>query len=237
MSPIHLWGGNIWSTSFDLVIFSEGSVFKKTIDPSGFSTWSRITLEEGSQRLIWHYCDEHPVKGSECANIHSIWWNYEAIKRESKNMPQHHIFYFFIGPEDDCRAWSCQHEYSPKNGVSTGRLSGSSSVWTMCYLEDSHKLTTLYRGSIPLSELTINEDGSWSDDEEMRYDPYDEYPERVYSKKEFVDNYGSTLEWDMMSPEKLLRRQMIGNTISQNKQFLSHENINHLLDKYIETFM
>jgi len=234
MSSIHFWGGEIASTSFDLVIFSRGSAFKKTIDPSGFSAWSKITLRDGIP--YWHYCNDPPVKGSECANIHSIWWNYEQIKGESQNMSQYHIFYFFIGPEEDCRAWSCQHEYSPVTGASTGRLSGSSSEWTMCYLADSPKLTTLYRASIPLAELTIN-GGGWSDYEEMRYDPYEECPGRVYSKKEFVDNYGSTLEWDMMSPGKILRRQMIGNTIVQNRSFLSPENINHLLDKYIETFM
>ena len=235
MSPIYMWGGDIGNTSFNLVIFSEGSVFKKTIDPSGFSAWSKITIKEGIP--YWHYCDERPVKGSECANIHSIWWNYESIKTESENMPQHHILHFFVGPEEDCRAWSCQHEYSPETGVSTGRLSGSSSEWTMCYLGDSHKLTTLYKGSIPLSELTIKDVGRWSANEEMRCDPYDVLSETTYSKKDFVDYYGSTLEWDMYDPVKVLRRQMIGTTIAMNTHILSHKNINHLMDKYIETFM
>ena len=234
MSSINTWKGDPRGTSFNLVIFSEGTIFKKTIGPDGKSAWAKIVFEEGA--LNWSYCDwcPGPSPGSECANIHSLWWNLVPIKGEPTNRGQEgsHSLCFFIGPEEDCWAWSCQYNDSDSTCM------WSTPNWSPCYLEDNPELCDLYRGSRPLTELsTLQSVVNCSDNEEKRCDPYDNSKERVYSKKDFVYHYGSTLEWDMMSPEKVLRRQMIGDTIAMNNSFLSHKNVNHLLDKYLETFL
>jgi len=210
------------------VIFSKSKVFKKTVGSGGKSTWAKIVLEEGT--LNWSYCEEWPEMGSECANIHSLWWNIAPIKWGPTNCDREktHGFCFFVGPEENCWAWSCQYNDSDSTCM------WSSPNWSPCYLEDNPELCDLYRGSVPLTELCILHD--WSDNEEKRYDPYD-HEGGHYSKKEFLNYYGSTLEWDMVSPEKVLRRQMIGEVIATNNRFLSHKSVNHLLDKYIETFL
>ena len=233
MSSINKWKGNLWSTSFNLVIFSEGTIFKKTIAPDGKSSWAKITLEDGT--LNWVYCDwcPGPSPGSECANIHSLWWSLVPIKGEPTNRGQEgsHSLCFFVGPEEDCGAWSCQYNDSDSTCM------WSTPNWSPCYLEDNPELCDLYRGSVPLTELgTLQRVDNCSDNEEKRYDPYD-HEGGHYSKKEFLNYYGSTLEWDMMNPEKVLRRQMIGDVIATNNRFLSHKSVNHLLDKYLETFL
>jgi hypothetical protein len=233
MSSPNQWKGNLWSTSFNLVIFSEGEIFKKTIGPDGKSAWAKIVFEEGA--LNWSYCDwcPGPSLGSECANIHSLWWNIVPIKGEPTNRGQEgsHSLCFFVGPEEDCWAWSCQYKDSNSTCM------WSTPNWSPCYLEDNPELCNLYRGSVPLTELgTLQRVDNCSDNEEKRYDPYD-HEGGHYSKKEFLNYYGSTLEWDMVSPEKVLRRQMIGEVIATNNRFLSHKSVNHLLDKYLETFL
>lgn len=77
------------------------------------------------------------------------------------------------------------------------------------------------------------EDPNYDDWCEKREDPFDF---RWYTKKEFMEYYGSLIHWSMMDPSKVLKRQMIGTTISQNQHLLNYKSVNHLIDKYIGTF-
>ena len=78
------------------------------------------------------------------------------------------------------------------------------------------------------------EEGEEEEGEGKRPDPFDlDY----YSKREFENYYGSTLEWDFMSPEKNFKRSVIGKWILENGSYMRIESVNYLLDKMIETFM
>jgi hypothetical protein len=294
---MYSWGGKIETTSFDMVIFDRGTIFKKTIGPGGISGWSKLV--GSAKKFHWEYCLESPrnpatsdtlsLRPAECANIHSIWCHRAAapvdisrhrdcppkapaLKEESGNTRE--WIYFFIGSVDQLWTWDCIFD---GDKMKKGSSQYWEDPWTTTTARPSDRvnmLKELYHSSTPLSEMTIYNstpevdwsvhreraenfcndisyssdetpaedwtseeyrtfEGDWSS-EEYRTDPFDL---QMYSKQEFMNHYGSTLEWDVMSPEKNLVRQMIGNMISVNYHILSNENVNHLLDKIIETFM
>ena len=70
--------------------------------------------------------------------------------------------------------------------------------------------------------------------EELREDPFDG---DLYTKKEFLDYYGTTLQWDFMSEEKTFKRGILGKWILENGSYMRPESTNYLLDKMIETFL
>ena len=69
---------------------------------------------------------------------------------------------------------------------------------------------------------------------EVREDPFDG---NLYTEKEFVDYYGTTLQWDFMSEEKTFKRGVLGKWILDNGSYMHPEATNYLLDKMIETFL
>ena len=71
-------------------------------------------------------------------------------------------------------------------------------------------------------------------EEELREDPFDG---GLYTKEEFVDYYGTTLQWDFMSEEKTFKRGILGKWILENGDYMRPEATNYLLDKMIETFI
>ena len=70
-------------------------------------------------------------------------------------------------------------------------------------------------------------------EEEVREDPFDG---GLYTKEEFVDYYGTTLQWDFMTEEKTFKRGILGKWILENGEYMRPEATNYLLDKMIETF-
>jgi hypothetical protein len=68
----------------------------------------------------------------------------------------------------------------------------------------------------------------------VREDPFDG---NLYTKKEFVDYYGTTLQWDFMSEEKTFKRAILGKWILENGSYMRPDATNYLLDKMIETFL
>ena len=82
------------------------------------------------------------------------------------------------------------------------------------------------------SSYTVVDD--YCEGDEYRNDPF---TGEWYTKDEFIDYYGNTCFWDMLSPEKEAKRFMIETTIVRNREYLSDDNVNHLLNKMIETFM
>tara|TARA_Y100000817_G_scaffold86456_1_gene67134 strand:- start:945 stop:2285 length:1341 start_codon:yes stop_codon:yes gene_type:complete len=71
-------------------------------------------------------------------------------------------------------------------------------------------------------------------DYEYRRDPFSG---EWYTKPEFVDYYGDSSLWHMLSPEKEAERFMIETILVRNRPLLSDKNVNHLLNKMIKTFM
>jgi hypothetical protein len=69
---------------------------------------------------------------------------------------------------------------------------------------------------------------------EHRFDPT---ADDWFTKEEFVDYYGDDTMWDMCSSQKNSRRWMIDCYIERSYEFLSSKQINHLLDKIVETFV
>tara|TARA_B100000214_G_C23815052_1_gene556880 strand:- start:360 stop:758 length:399 start_codon:yes stop_codon:yes gene_type:complete len=69
---------------------------------------------------------------------------------------------------------------------------------------------------------------------EYRNDPWNH---NLYTKEEFFEYYGRYLEWDFQHPEKILKRKKINDMIYRYRNTLKKENINHLIDMLIETFM
>lgn len=96
-----------------------------------------------------------------------------------------------------------------------------------------------FHNTFNLSELQCDQSATIFDHKsskiEKRQDPYNE--SSFYTKKQFVEYYGSTLEWDFMSPEKIFKRNIIGLWIVDNSKHLPYQSVNHLIDKMIETFL
>lgn len=69
---------------------------------------------------------------------------------------------------------------------------------------------------------------------EVREDPFDG---NYYTKQEFLDYYGTTIQWDFVSEEKLFKRSILGQWIIHNGSYMRPESVNYLLDKMIETFL
>ena len=69
---------------------------------------------------------------------------------------------------------------------------------------------------------------------EYRYDPT---ADDWFTKDDFVEYYGDDTMWNMCSSEKNSRRWMIECFIDRFQDVLSSREINHLLDKIVETFV
>ena len=69
---------------------------------------------------------------------------------------------------------------------------------------------------------------------EYRYDPTSE---DWFTKDEFVNYYGDDTMWTICSSQKNSYRWMIECFIEHSHEFLSSNEINHLLDKFVETFV
>tara|TARA_Y100000590_G_scaffold449180_2_gene586903 strand:- start:1209 stop:2069 length:861 start_codon:yes stop_codon:yes gene_type:complete len=70
--------------------------------------------------------------------------------------------------------------------------------------------------------------------EKKRQDPFDK--NLYFTKKEFKDYYGSTIQWNFMKPENVFKREIIGKWIDDNEGYMRVESINHLLDELFKTF-
>lgn len=77
-------------------------------------------------------------------------------------------------------------------------------------------------------------DEDYDDWVERRFDPFDG---GFYTKKEFYYCYGDNFFWNMMASNKWAERFMLETILMRNRPLLSDANVNHLLDKMVETFM
>ena len=77
-------------------------------------------------------------------------------------------------------------------------------------------------------------DEDYDDWVERRFDPFDG---GFYTKKEFYYCYGDNFFWDMMASNKWAERFMLETILMRNRPLLSDVNVNHIIDKMVETFM
>jgi hypothetical protein len=90
------------------------------------------------------------------------------------------------------------------------------------------------------SEYSSEYSEDWTYDQD--YDDWEEYRRDPFcggwfTKDDFVDYYGDSSLWHMLSPEKEAERFMIETIIVRNRSLLSDKNVNHLLTKMLKTFM
>ena len=147
----------------------------------------------------------------------------------------------------------CMHLFSNKKDDSdniyywwfTKRLHNTSTEFNILSLKNlSNIMKQKYDSSINLCNISyinpINYDYILTNYEndlvsvlETRVDPFDH---NYYTEEEFIEYYGSTLQWNFQSPEKILKREYISSILRYEYDFLNEKNINHLLDKLIDTF-
>jgi hypothetical protein len=77
-------------------------------------------------------------------------------------------------------------------------------------------------------------DENYDDWVERRFDPFDG---DFYTKKEFYYYYGDNIFWNMMASNKCAERFMLETILMRNRPLLSDVNVNHIIDKMVETFM
>lgn len=86
----------------------------------------------------------------------------------------------------------------------------------------------------PNAEDWPEPDEDYDDWVERRFDPFDG---GFYTKKEFYYCYGDNFFWDMMASNKWAERFMLETILMRNRPLLSDVNVNHIIDKMVETFM
>jgi hypothetical protein len=114
----------------------------------------------------------------------------------------------------------------------TTSSSYTTSTSSSSYISDSSYTTE--SSFDPEAEDWPEPDEEYDDWVERRYDPFDG---RFYTKKEFYQFYGDHIFWNMNSSNKWSQRFMLETILLRNRSLLSDVNVNHLMDKMIETFM
>lgn len=248
----------------NLVSFGDG-IYKKTYDQFGNSVWTVLlnkyravgwyhvdspfvhTDEGGPPKLVSidgkRTCPMYPATYSDFYGDKNIsFFKYFASSQEKETV--------MLFLHDDGELIATMH---PE--FQAGTIAGSSNRWTP-YDEDSddaEELMEKFFASKGISELPFLNptkdtdylpippgDSSWDEPEfddyieEYRPDPMNN---RLYTEKEFYDYYGRGLEWELQHPLKTWKRTHINNMIYEFNGTLSDNNINHLLDKLIETFV
>ena len=126
---------------------------------------------------------------------------------------------------------------SDSDVTSVASLSSSSS--SSSYTTTSSSYTSTSDSSYTTETSVESEDWPEPDEDyddwvERRFDPFDG---GFYTKKEFYQCYGDHIFWNMNSSNKWAERFMLETIIMRNRPLLSDANVNHILDKMIDTFM
>lgn len=227
MGQVQEWSGYMDAEkNKDLVIFDKDGVFMQVVNSDGQAMWAMLVIvcdDQGyPQDSEWIFpVAQGPQPYSECFHIDSVWYNYMMKQNGDISV------YFYSGNYDNMWSCECLQDTWTSSICQTSNWARVESP-SECWLD-------LYHGAWRLNRpQERSEDEAYEIGSEYRMDPWDQ---TLYTKKNFVDYYRGTIEWDMMAPEKRLKRHMIGNIIISNRDYLSENNVNHLLDKIIETFI
>ena len=124
---------------------------------------------------------------------------------------------------------------TPRSLSDSDVTSSSSETSTGTLSESSHTSDSTYTTESSVdSEDWPEPDEDYDDWVERRFDPFDG---GFYTKKEFQSYYGDSIFWNMMASNKWAERFMLETIIIRNRPLLSDANVNHLLDRMIDTFM
>lgn len=216
---LQYWDGNN-DTFENMVVFSHKVFIKKD------KKWMVFSRKDGV--FQWVHTDDEPSYDSEnppvMMEIDYIKWNFSVFNHENgKELTEvtmisgdDYIEYIKIIKWDGIQAVIIPHEEA---------------------IGDIHYFK--FHNTYNLHELKYDQSTTIFDSKsskiEKREDPYN--VGSFFTKEQFVEFYGSTLEWDFMSPEKVFKRNMIRDLIVDNGKDLPYQSVNHLLDKMIETFL
>ena len=243
-----------------LVSFGDG-IYKKTYDQFGNSVW---TVLLNKYRVVgWYYvdspfvntgADEHVSPKLVSIDGYRTCPMYPATYSDFYKDENITFFKYFTSSEEKETIMLFLHD----NGEIIATMhpcTNSGNYWTPYseYSDDAEELMNMFHASKGIDELpflnpTTDTDylpipqgePSWDEPvfeeyiEEYRLDPMNN---ELYTEHEFYDYYGRGLEWGLQHPFKTWRRSHINNLIYEFKGTLSDNNINHLLDKLIETFV
>ena len=216
---IQYWDGN-YATFENMVVFSHKVFIKKDLK------WMVFSRKDGV--FQWVHTDDEPSYDSEdppvMMKINYIKWNFSVFNDEGvKEYTEvtmiagiNDVEYIWIVNWDGLQAVLIPHEEA---------------------IGDFHEYG--FHNTFNLSELKYDQSTTIFDHKsskiEKREDPYN--VDCFFTKEQFVEYYGSTLEWDFMNPKNVFKRNMIGLWIVDNGKHLPCQSVNHLLDKMIETFL
>jgi len=121
---------------------------------------------------------------------------------------------------------------SVASSTTSSSYNTTSSSTTSSYTSDSSYTTESSFDSE--AEDWPEPDEDYDDWVERRFDPFDG---GFYTKKEFFYYYGDNFFWNMNASNKWAERFMLETIIMRNRPLLSDVNVNHIIDKMVETFM
>ena len=218
----------------DLPVFCPTSYEKypTSYDVNGFNGWTDLTTQTPDQFDSWQTVEQ------------------EIDNNIVKNVVDH------VLDDQDENGFNTQDSLSD-SGVSSPSSSSSHLSGRECPI--AHQLnytppsSSEEEGSV--LSYTTDSDSTWvgssehsseySDDwvYNQGYDDWnyeyrcDPFSHEWFTKPEFVEYYGDSTLWHMVSPEKDAQRFMIETIIIRNRSLLSDNNMNYLLKEMIKTFM
>lgn len=216
---IQYWDGN-YATFENMVVFSHKVFIKKGQD------WMVFSKKDGV--FQWVHTDDEPSYDSENPPVMMsnkyIKWNFSVFNDEGvKELTE---VTMIAGIDDVEYIWIVNWD-----GLQAVLIPQEEAIGDIHYFK--------FHNTYNLSELKYDQSTTIFDRKsskiEKREDPYN--VGSFFTKEQFVEYYGSTLEWDFMSPEKVFKRNIISMWIVDNGKYIQYQSVNHLLDKMIETFL
>ena len=150
-----------------------------------------------------------------------------------------------LNDDDEVEDGELEEDYAETPRTSVTDSASESSFTTT---SSSYTTTSSSSGSSYTSDSSYTTESSFDSEAEDWPEPdedYDDWVERrfdpfdggFYTKKEFYYCYGDNFFWNMMASNKWAERFMLETILMRNRPLLSDANVNHLLDKMVETFM
>lgn len=211
--------------------------------------WVVLGFDGARDWPYWFKTSERPCSPAQCASIHSVTW-FNQEQRWSTDKPSNgpsvytYIPYLTLYLSDITviddntgtsgrvvAAWT----HDKLNAVSYNW--DIQNKWTILDQGDCNEVfMDKYWASYSMEDIQFAI-GSTNHIvpglQECRFDPYNG---KVYTKGEFLDQYGNLVEWDFMESRKILVRKDLFK-IMNSLNALPKENFNALLDRIIETYL
>jgi hypothetical protein len=140
-----------------------------------------------------------------------------------------------------CSEWETASETSSVSDGLSMSSSYSDDITVSAHSSDTGSYNTTDSDSSYVPESSSSDSSEeWGYEKDYQWDyeyRCDPFTGSWYTQHDFVAYYGDSTFWDMLSPEKEADRFMIENLLIRNRPLLSDDNVNHLLDALLDTFM